>query len=424
MQFYLSTHLAIDGALAILFLIIWTNSHRKAQRICHRQTTPPLYSTIRDIKNLLSPINVPIAELLQARSIPNVRLRRAFQIHNTFVSDSPFIHTHFLQHARRLITVVTNRGWPDFYNLAVQAVSASLPDTVIPFDTFIQIATLRVIVIGLLGVNADAADLKFDDLVFVAQNITELWRLSKIPEPVPDNILHDLNLRLRRLIPDHEEFPNPLEFIIPSWETLWRVVAVAVAHAHNDQRLLEAFRKLRENPTFEQFKEFDEKEDYPSVEFIVEETMRISPPTRHITRAVSCRPQFLGFLPSPLTFLLEPFFVSTEYRVADIEGIQTSHVWNPRPSNFHPMRHAPSRRGPDQEATLLGFGYGPLACIASKWAPVAAGLVAAAVLERADSNQNPGAAYWIEMGERIAKGRAEWHGWSVKRHSNNNGPLQ
>jgi hypothetical protein len=57
----------------------------------------------------------------------------------------------------------------------------------------------------------------------------------------------------------------------------------------------------------------------------------------------------------------------------------------------------------------MAFGFGRLGCVAKEWAPMAAGLIVAAVLGEVDEE-----VYEIITGPNMG-GRVGWDGWFVRR---------
>jgi hypothetical protein len=87
-----------------------------------------------------------------------------------------------------------------------------------------------------------------------------------------------------------EEYERPLDFVIPAYETMWRVVAVTVARATNDRGARAAFSAYLESPTQDQFTRFeDARPQQPSVEAFISEVLRLHPPSRGLARAVPSR---------------------------------------------------------------------------------------------------------------------------------------
>ncbi|KAJ7491000.1 hypothetical protein FB451DRAFT_1221709 [Mycena latifolia] len=356
------------------------------------------------IRRLLDPPHTSKDTLLLSRASANARLVPAFGLTNTFISPDPEVHSAFRTQSIHLFQA-SQRDWRQFTNVALQAVELALPDETIPFHTFVQTTTLSTIIIGLLDPHADISALAANDLEVVSNLITRIWTLSKKPDPIPEQLLQQLNDHLRCLIPDQGAYPNPLDFVIPTWETLWRVVAVTLAHVHADAAACEAFRDLNENPSWLQFRTARLDRTSPSVENYIHEALRLHPPVRHIARHTVRKPTLTTFLPRFLADRLSPQIYTD---IADIENAQRSASWGPDapPEAFDAARFL---REPSRAGDVLAFGCGPLKCVASQWAPMAAAVIVGAILNRVD-----GMGHNIVRGRGIG-GREGWEGWLVRK---------
>jgi hypothetical protein len=368
-----------------------------------------IYCSTASIIRLFRPPNATPHDLLIARATPNQRLVRAFALTNTFVSSDPNIHASFVGHTKHLLRTAEKRGWSIFQQISVEAVHAALPLTLsLDFDTFVQDVTLRVALVGLLEVDADVAELDPDDIQVVAALITELWALSKKPDPIPIHILPRLNDHLRHLVPDKDMYPNPLDYVIPVWETLWRVVATTIAHVHHDRISCDTLGELHSSPTLRQFRLFKD-EFQPSAEALISETMRLHPPSKHIIRAAFLN-TFSSMLPFRFRHFLPKSFGYVLRECADIGTVlRESGVWGPDAAQFKPVRHHSSNIAQDQlDAMAFVFGYGRHRCVAASWAPMAAAIIVAAILDQVQDESG----YKLKAGPRIG-GREGWEGWSV-----------
>ncbi|KAG5650937.1 hypothetical protein H0H81_010492 [Sphagnurus paluster] len=355
-------------------------------------------------------------DLLAARAIPNTRLVRAFNLTNTFVSDSAETHTIFVGKAISLIKAALEDGWPHLQKVAMDAVDAALHDAGEPeveFDSFIQDATMRFALVGLLRVGSNAHEFNSRDIRVVAKHITRLWYLSKRSDPIPDHLLTELNAHLRQLIPDEETYPNPLDYLIPVWETTWRVVATTVAYAHRHEYGA-IFADLHSLPTINQFRARDHAE--PSVEDVVTECMRLHPPSKRIMRSYPMR-SFPGSSFVPLFFLkffMHSFNPILRRECADIGAVLTSKdIWGAQMDIFDPRRWHPERVTEDQTSIkALAFGHGRYKCVASNWAPMAVGILCAALLDRLGRDGD----YELVSGQRIGT-RDGWDDWKISSKS-------
>ncbi|GLB35599.1 putative cytochrome P450 [Lyophyllum shimeji] len=365
-----------------------------------------MHQTIPTIHRLLSPPGATPLDQLAARAASNARLIRALALTNTFVSADPSIHAAFVGRATSFLRLSTGRGWPQFQQVAIDAVDAALLDVdQMDFDTFIQDVTMRVALLGLLGVDASVRELDSRDIRFVATHITLLWSLSKKSDPIPPNLLPQLNHHLRLLLPDVEAFPNPLDYLIPVWETLWRVVATTVAYAHRHSLEGDVFEAFHNLPTSAQFRAFCGER--PSVEAIVAEAMRLHPPSRHISRTSLVTHPITSFLPSLIVKIIKP---TPRQECADIGTVLRSEsIWGEDADIFKPLRYHPNRVTREQEKIKwLAFGHGRYRCVATGWAPMAAGLISASILSRLET----GSGRRLVEGEFIGT-REGWKGWTI-----------
>ncbi|KAJ7596402.1 hypothetical protein C8J56DRAFT_917362 [Mycena floridula] len=368
---------AISIGIIIVILLRYAFPFRGRRTV----VIPSSNDTVAGIHSILSPPHTSIEEQLLRRALPNQRLVRAFAVTNTFVSCDTGIRTDFRENADRLLHAAGD--WRHLQDLASQAAELSLPLESIPYNTFIGGLTLRFVLVGLLQVPASIDSFDSADIDFVTRTITDLWALSKRPEQSDSARLDRLNHHLRILVPDREQYPNPLDFVIPAWETMWRVVAATVAHTRTDLAARQAFADLRDQPTFLQFRHV--KNSGLSVGFIIAETLRLHPPSRHIYRSVE-----------------------NKLQIADIEGVQVSRsIWGENAGDFKPRRHAELTQ--EQKSSLMSFGYGQLKCPAVSWAPLASAIVVAEVLHRVDD-----AEYLLRAGGDLGR-REGWEGWAVDK---------
>ena len=363
-----------------------------------------MFSNISDIVALLDPPGSSIPELLLARARPNSRLVHSFGLQNTFVSADRMVRKRFLTSAREILRLHTQHfaAFPDVARGVVAGSALHLRSPShqpsIPFATFIQVVTLRIVVGSLLGgyIPEDSDE----DTVFVVGAINELWTLSKkAARPPPAALLDTLNAHLRRWMP--ERYERPLDFVIPAYETMWRVVAVTVARAIHDRGARVAFSAYLESPVEDQFVRFeDARPQQPSVEAFICEVLRLHPPSRGIARAAPSRLGMFQYLWAPATT-----------HVADIEALhQDTATWGSDAGIFDPMRFHESRLSYGQKHAFMPFSHGPLRCVAFKEAPRFAAIAAAAVLEVISGHD---ARNRLVCGERIGR-RDGWDGWSIE----------
>ncbi|TFY64221.1 hypothetical protein EVJ58_g2756 [Rhodofomes roseus] len=361
---------------------------------------PKRLTSLADIEQLLSrPAH--IADHLSSRALANARLARAFNINSTFVNSDVAAHGAFTKFATALISP-RNLPWGRLAYVAKQMVSVHLLCTnfpsIVAFDTLIRRITLHVILVALLAGYVDESAIEVDDLDLVAVGINKIWTLSKSSTYCPE-LLEEVNLRLRRWLPTYD---NPIEIIIPTYETMWRVVAVAVSLAYDDVEATRLFAALLKQPTNEQYRNL--ADNSISVDNFMQEVLRLYPPTRRISRVMPVTS------PSILTKLLPQFFTRQLTVAADIEALQRDSCWASSLGEFDPARHHPQRCTRQQPRTLLAFGAGKLTCVAKNWAPQAAAILVAAILDQVGLEKDLN----IKAGRAVG-GREGWEGWSVRK---------
>ncbi|KAF7791058.1 hypothetical protein EIP86_002018 [Pleurotus ostreatoroseus] len=398
-------------SLTLLFLAAFTVACAIAvlvrmSRVRERSTVGPTEHQLcliqpQDVHELLS---ISSVEQICARSVPNERLVRAFKITNTFVPTvSTCTPRSLVKHARFFAMLVRNQA-TEHVKAAIDAYISYIqvhPSS--EYEPFIQYVSFTVILTTLFSVDTQPSP---RDVLTVTQGINQLWRLSKTTGEISPHLLATINAHLRAWIP---AYPNPLDFVLPTFETMWRVVAVAVAHVHQDPDALKAFARFAASPTSNQFECFEG--DLPSVGAVIAETMRLHPPTRRIHRAsvlaqtsgsTSWIAKFTSFIFSNARQTPLPSRV-----VADIGAIhRDTAIWGHDAGVFRPARHHPVTLTPAQRGAFMPFGYGRLKCVASSWAPHAAGLIVGEILNGLDES------YTLCEGGQIG-GRDGWEGWTV-----------
>ncbi|KAH8978500.1 cytochrome P450 [Lactarius hatsudake] len=370
-----------------------------------------VFSNLSDIVALLDPPGSSISELLQARARPNTRLVHSFGLQNTFVSADSLVRKQFVARVQEILRQHTRylADFPDVVRgiVAGSALRLRSPprQPSISFSIFIRVITMRVVVESLLGGNIpEDSD---GGTVFVVEAINDLWTLSKkyhedAAPPQLATLLENLNTYLHTWIP--ERYERPLDFVIPAYETMWRVVAATVARAIHDRGACAAFSAFLDSPREDQFVRFEDAQ--PSVEAFICEVLRLHPPSRRIARAAPSGPGSQVSL-----------WAHDTTHVANIEALhQDTEIWGSDAGVFDPMRFHQSRLSPEQKQAFMPFSYGRLRCVASKEAPRFAAIVAAAVLEIVSS---PEAKYRLVCGEQIGR-REGWEGWSIEVHDRRN----
>lgn len=359
------------------------------------------YKRAAQVRTLLDPPNVSLGNLLRARATPNQRLVHAFGLTSTFVSADTTVHKTFVTKAKALIAGEKNHTrWALALSAEATAHQFLPAQQNVEFDTYIQSVTFAVVLSALFNTDLDA--LHYDDVIYVTNIINKRWKDSKIKDTAAmrrDHSLYRIITHIDQWIIDQDRYPNPLNFILPAYETLWRVVAVTVAYVYHcrDNTLQNAVLGFGRDPTEERFQAFGENGQQPSMQAIIFEVLRLHPPTRHIARASIGSGSWWQA------------FVAPAVEIADIEAVHLSGDYGEDTSTFDPMRFHPSRMSKQPES--YSFGYGRLRCIAAAWAPMAAAVIAAKIVVQTEE-----ACCKVTIGRKIG-GRSGWDGWLVGRET-------
>ncbi|EIW85663.1 hypothetical protein CONPUDRAFT_80162, partial [Coniophora puteana RWD-64-598 SS2] len=257
-----------------------------------------------------------------------------------------FENNHLPSHDDRLRTIASM-----VRNLSPEQHSMS-------FRTYIQSIAFTSVLIGFLG--ATLSELDPEDVAFVTSMLDQLCTRA----PARPEQLQRVHSILRQWL--HERYEDPLDYIMPAYETIWSVVASTVAMVYDQDDYKSAFLDFGENPTPRQFEAPRQGGRMPSAEAVVMEMLRMHPPNRQIYRE---------------TLLVSwPFTVSV-VRIADINVAQRSRAWGDNSNVFDPSREGLTQGQQSEERPMLAFGHGRLKCLGARWAPIAVGVIVAKVLE-------------------------------------------
>ncbi|KIJ32443.1 hypothetical protein M422DRAFT_265772 [Sphaerobolus stellatus SS14] len=192
--------------------------------------------TLEEIKRILDPPGVPLSIQLRMRAIPNTRLIKAFGIsQSTFTSASTEIHRDFRVGASRKVKDIDFRRNSFAYRDKLKEIidhylsisSEKAPQDFSQFTQTVVFVTVLTIFFDLSGPLPNHSDIRF-----ITQWINTQWVSSKDSDFEGNNTDHQAVIGiLRRFIPDSLEDRfnrNPLELILPAYETMWRLVAHAI----------------------------------------------------------------------------------------------------------------------------------------------------------------------------------------------------
>jgi hypothetical protein len=370
---------------------------------------PSRYNTVQSIQQFLEPTNGKLSHLLHSRALANGRLINAFNIRSTFVSGDKDVRDQFNRLCRLTMNASVEGGWNAWKNIASDATNLAVPDVEIRLDDFFCAITFMTATVGLLGANP--ASIGVADAANAARTITHYWVLSKLHNP--PKLPAPISQYIERIIRDRERFPNPIELVLPTVEPLWRLIAVTFIYGYDDPGIRKSFAAFYEDPTAATYNAYDG--NIPSVNFVIQEALRLHPPICRISRAEWTLPfPFNNYSASILGVLGGFIQPAKTFLAADIEAVQKSSVWGEDAHMFQPMRHSPNNLSSAQKETLMAFGHGKMKCIARDWAPMAVAIIAAAALDAIQS-----ADYELVRGQQIGR-RAGWDGWFIKNKKKQN----
>ncbi|KAF9441635.1 hypothetical protein P691DRAFT_618935, partial [Macrolepiota fuliginosa MF-IS2] len=382
------------------------------------------HSTLSSIQALLAPSNTPPTQLLRERADANTRLAQTLGLTNTFVDPDPQVHVDFVRRSHGLLKDVQASGWSRFRDICGEATrqtldhySSAKAGKELAFDGFIQVVVLGTILNGLLNPGRDMdSDLDTPSLSLVTTSINDLWTLSKTDAPPPPHLFQQLHDHLRQLIPPSTGIPNPIDFVVPTWETMWRVCATTIARAQGADEYKDLFHDFLQTDTLTTQHFAAAGSRGFSVKDFIEEVMRLHPPSKHISRlrdqndtaivAGHIHPlNIFGRLLAWIRGTQTPTHIVRN--VADIETVlRVQTIWSDDAHLFEPRRHQAS--SPEmREVKKLVFGHGSLRCVAASWAPLAAAIISATIIEECEE-----AGWEVISGPKIG-GRLGWEGWKV-----------
>ncbi|KAK5630459.1 hypothetical protein RRF57_006174 [Xylaria bambusicola] len=284
---------------------------------------------------------------LELRAMPNTRLIRAFQLNNSFTTNDVQVHRDFLKKASQAIRLIRTDNWVKLGTITQTSLDSclkhfkdGLPYNHSDHEEVMRVVSFSVMLNVLFGVDPSAINL--DEARKATDAINRLWVQSKDKDSIPS--LYDqtvLNNALEILLP--AEYPceastNPLNLIMPAYETLWRVVLltfVSIAYQADDPKTIEELREAVRNVPQCLYQGGDPESKALA---IAKEGLRLYPPTKRIYRARLC---------------VSPNGEKGPV-AADVEGWhRDSRVWGDAAGVFDPQRFHPRGHERDRENTVV-----------------------------------------------------------------------
>lgn len=302
-----------------------------------------------------------------SRARPNQRLVRAFGINNGFTTTDALWATEFKCLASDKLRAGNN--WCNTAGEAARLVSQHLlkgskDGGHIFLNEMVQSITLKMSMDVLF--NEDPFQLDDGATQAIASWINKLWMLSK--DPAEDctagrPMLHEA-LKSVHLDTSQNRRENALNYILPAYETLWRVVLRCFLEVTFRSRADPEWRDVLQSFLLDATTEEFHNVSSPGipVSHIVNEALRLYPPTRHIHRE------------------LHPAFEAIPVAIAaDIEGCHRRvAVWGPNSDRFVPGRWYNTTK--EMRRAFMPFGGKPFLCPAqADFGPRMIGILVAAL---------------------------------------------
>ncbi|KAL4747717.1 hypothetical protein BDW72DRAFT_181941 [Aspergillus terricola var. indicus] len=341
----------------------------------------------------------------EAKARPNHPLKRAFGINNAFTTGNEAEAKTFVENVRRSIEgpAVDWHGLAGALPCMLESIIDENRDGArvkVTLTPTVQALTLRAALWNHFQLG-DEAHLENKDLADLGEIITSTWMRMKEGKVLEfkDNIA--LQARLSAVFANHQADINildpastPVNLILPSFETVWRIVLrlFIVLHRHEDDDYKRVLLEFIRKPTLTQFRL--RLDNGVSAEFVVREALRLYPPTRRIRRAFQFRSSGSNKC------------ISNTAR-ANVEACHLDKkVWGPDASEFKPARW--SKTSLVQRQSFLAFGSPPFLCPASRaFGPMVIGLLAGVMLN-AFGNKNGDGEEWV-LGSDNERDMSEVH---------------
>ena len=305
----------------------------------------------------------------ESRARPNQRLIRAFAIDNGFTTFEDRCALAFKRLAAEKLRNCSD--WTSIARIAEKLVKRSLekvPETQgsSSINDLVQSLTLKLSI----GILFDRDPLAADDAVIleISTRINDLWLLSKDRGADCARDLQRLHQALRKVQLDigQESRESPLNLILPAYETLWRIVLRCFLEVSfrsvADSRGCDVLTAFLKEPTSSKFTEVSPGDTGVSASFLVNEALRLYPPTRRIHRELHL-----------------PLETSSREVAANIEAChRRESIWGPDSRTFVPSRWTYTT--PAMRVAFMPFGGQPFVCPAKpEFGPKMIGLLVAAL---------------------------------------------
>ncbi|KXT03798.1 hypothetical protein AC578_735 [Pseudocercospora eumusae] len=298
----------------------------------------------------------------EARAIPNQRLVLAFDIHNCFTTSDKAVCEKFRKKVEDKMYFPEEK-WKELAAMARSSVKTELNRSSSELSLFEVVQSVTMQMVRTIFFDTSGTSVSNSSIRCLAQEINEQWLRSKDPTTHDQTASPDWSFHKQQPLRDAlaAAFPqwngdkdtNPLNLILPGYETLWRVVLrcfveISSRNHANSSQWQSSLTNFLSNPTR---KELENTADpsIPSSSMIAKEALRLYPPTRRIYRHFKDKS-------------------STQYEIAaDVEGMhRDTEIWGLDAKVFRPERWYHIDRD-FEDSHWLPFGAKPFRCPAKFW---------------------------------------------------------
>ncbi|KAI5302474.1 Transcription initiation factor TFIID subunit 12 [Ascosphaera pollenicola] len=329
-----------------------------------RNTDQQGFINFRRGKHVLG-VGVNLLEPATSRALPNKRLEIAFGIKNAFTTDEKGIIHHFRSDVVKLLT---KAQWSNIEAEFRQTIQDQIKNS----DGFVNLASITQSLSLRLALrvlfNTDLSQISESDIQTVADGTNRIWLESKgkACDDISSFSEHvEFHQALRRLCLDRDPTcpsTNPMNLILPAFETMWRVTLRLFLETVDNAQWRQLLCRFASEPTKENFEQpMDGTGDMISTKDVVTEGLYVYPPTRRVHRS------FKTSESSPPVIMR-----------GDIEAAHSDeNVWA-NALKFEPARWHEGERNHND---ILTFGAGQFTCPAKPvFAPWAVGLLVGLLL--------------------------------------------
>ncbi|PQE09926.1 Cytochrome P450 protein [Rutstroemia sp. NJR-2017a BVV2] len=396
---------AMDIKVALLYLwcIYLTYLLRVPKRKCTCGAKPPVLVQDLDLAE-----DILTSSSLCSRSGPNQRLVQAFDIDNAFTTLDFGTYHEFVSRTKDLL----HRPDPSIASIIQPMRRSALEEALIirlkksvPVLPLVQVFCFRFVLLKFFASSCVDTSPTLS-ILRITQLINSLWIASKrsCSPNLPDFVImkKELQRELGLLFSySEDEKENPLNILLPTYETLWRVVFRCFLEVsfRNPSHITEwkgLFERFLENPTPRQF---SERKGRSAVQDIVKESLRLYPPTRRIYRQEA---------------------EDSALFAIDVEYLQRmEEVWGADGKSFRPERWGilEAAGNASYKRAWMPFGKGSFDCPARKLAPMMIGVLVGILI------QSFGGGEWILDGRKrsvlnekpLENGRGAMEGLTIRK---------